>query len=218
MRVLLADDHRLLVEGLTNLLNAHGIEVLGAANDGIEVQSLARDLRPDLILMDLRMPNCDGLTATRLIKERMPEIKIVMLTTSAEDQDLFEAVKSGACGYLLKSTGGEELIEILHGLEDGFPPFSPGLAEKILAEFSRQSMPLAGGAGADEDPSPLTVRQREVLSLVAQGYSYKEAGNSLGLSARTIKYHMREIVETLHLENRTQALAYAAQMGLAHGN
>ncbi|MBI5954426.1 MAG: response regulator transcription factor [Chloroflexi bacterium] len=218
MRVLLADDHRLLVEGLTNLLNAHGIEVLGAAGDGFEACAMARDLRPDLILMDLRMPNCDGLTATRLIKDRMPEIKIVMLTTSAEDQDLFEAVKGGACGYLLKSVGGDEFIEILRGLEDGFPPFSPGLADKILAEFSRQSTPLAGVSGADEDPSPLTVRQREVLSLVAQGYSYKEAGNSLGLSARTIKYHMREIVETLHLENRTQALAYAARIGLARGS
>lgn len=217
MRVLLADDHRLLVEGLTNLLNAHGIEVLGAANDGIEAHSLARDLRPDLILMDLRMPNCDGLTATRLIKAELPEIKIVILTTSAEDQDLFEAVKSGACGYLLKSTGGEEFIEILHGLEQGFPPFSPGLAEKILAEFSRQSTPPAVDAGADE-VSPLTERQREVLSLVALGYSYKEAGDRLGLSARTIKYHVREIVETLHLENRAQALAYAARMGLARGN
>jgi DNA-binding NarL/FixJ family response regulator len=216
MRVLLADDHRLLVEGLTNLLNAHGIEVLGAANDGIEAQSLARDLRPDLILMDLRMPNCDGLTATRLIKAELPEIKIVILTTSAEDQDLFEAIKSGACGYLLKSTGGEEFIEILHGLEEGFPPFSPGLAEKILAEFSRQSTPPTGTADAGE-VSPLTERQRDVLALVARGFSYKKTGDSLGLSARTIKYHMREIIETLHLENRAQALAYAARMGLARG-
>ena len=216
MRVLLADDHRLLVEGLTNLLNAHGIEVLGAANDGIEAQSLARDLRPDLILMDLRMPNCDGLTATRLIKAELPEIKIVILTTSAEDQDLFEAVKSGAHGYLLKNMGGEDFIEALRGLQDGYPPFSPGLAEKILAEFSRQSTPPVGAAGAGE-VSPLTERQRDVLALVARGFSYKEAGDSLGLSARTIKYHMREIVEALHLENRAQALAYAARMGLARG-
>lgn len=216
MRVLLADDHRLLVEGLTNLLTAHGIEVLGAANDGIEAQSLARDLHPDLILMDLRMPRCDGLSATRLIKAEMPGIKIVMLTTSAEDQDLFEAIKSGAHGYLLKSMGGEDFIEALRGLEDGFPPFSPGLAEKVLAEFSRQSTPPTGDAGADE-VHPLTERQREVLSLVAQGFSYKKAGDTLGLSARTIKYHMREIVEALHLENRAQALAYAARMGLASG-
>lgn len=210
MKVLLVDDHRLLVEGLTNLLKAHGIEVLGAAGDGIEGLALARKLHPDLILMDLRMPRCDGLTATRLIKAEMPEARIVILTTSAEDQDLFEAVKSGACGYLLKSTGGDEFIEILRGVEEGFPPFSPGLAAKILAEFSRTSAPLPV-----ETAPVLTARQREVLSLAAQGFSYKRIGDSLGLSARTIKYHMREIIQALHLENRAQALAYAARAGLA---
>jgi DNA-binding NarL/FixJ family response regulator len=106
MRVLLVDDHRILVEGLSNLLAAHGIEVLGVASDGLEAIALAQELCPEVILMDIRMPRCDGLSATRQIKVLRPEIQIVMLTTSAEDQDLFESVKSGASGYLLKNIGG----------------------------------------------------------------------------------------------------------------
>ncbi len=215
MRVLLADDNRLLLEGLTNLLAAHHIEVVGAASDGLEAVTLARALHPDLILMDLRMPRCDGLRATRLIKAELPETRIVMLTTSAEDQDLFESVKSGACGYLLKSVNGDDFIEALRGLDEGFPPFSPGLAAKILSEFARQA------AGREKTDAPeaksevgLTARQREVLALVAQGLSYKEVGAKLGLSARTVKYHIREIIQHLHLENRAQALAYAARMKL----
>jgi two-component system NarL family response regulator len=218
MKVLLADDHQLLAEGLGNLLTANQIEVAGVARDGFEAVKLARSLRPDLILMDLRMPNCDGITATRLIKAEQPDVKIVILTTSGEDQDLFESIKSGATGYLLKSIGGKELIEALNGLEQGFPPFSPGLAAKIMAEFAKQ-------AGAESeaqdvfrkesqeaaDPSYLTPRQDEVLKLVAQGFSYKEVGEKLGLSPRTVKYHMREIIQHLHLKNRAQAMAYAAR-------
>ena len=139
MRVLLADDHLLLVEGLTNLLVANGIDVVGTAADGRQAVMKALALNPDLILMDLRMPACDGLTATRLIKAQRPEIKVVILTTSAEDQDLFDAVKSGACGYLLKSMGGNAFIEALRGLEEGVPPFSAGLANRLLGEFVRLS-------------------------------------------------------------------------------
>ena len=221
MRILLADDNRLLLEGLSNLLAAHAIQVVGAAGDGAEAVAQARALHPDLILMDIRMPRCDGLAATRLIKARMPEIKIVMLTTSAEDQDLFESVKSGACGYLLKSVSGQAFIEALRGLEQGVPPFSPGLAAKILGEFARQAerpdeaeRHEKGDAQAGEATGELTARQTDVLRLVAGGLTYKEVGDKLGLSERTVRYHMAEIMQALHLEHRSQVIAYAGQIGL----
>ncbi len=137
MRVLIADDHPLFVDGVCSLLEAHGIDVVGAVGDGQAAVTEALRLEPDLVLMDLNMPVCDGLAATRLIKAQRPEIKIVVLTTSAEDEDLFEAIKSGACGYLLKITAAPAFIEALHGLEQGVPPFSPGLAERLLREFAR---------------------------------------------------------------------------------
>ncbi len=213
MKVLLVDDHRLLLEGLSTLLAAHGVQVVGMAYDGLQAISLAQTLQPDVILMDIRMPGCDGLEATRRIKAAMPQVKIVILTTSEEDRDLFEAVKSGAGGYLLKSMDADELVVCLEQAQEGIPPFSPGLAAKILAEFARQEKGSPPGA-ATAAASPLTARQQEVLSLVAGGCSYKEAGARLGLSPRTIKYHMAEIMEQLHLEHRAQVLAYAGKIGL----
>jgi DNA-binding NarL/FixJ family response regulator len=226
MSVLLADDHRLLLEGLSNLLEAHNIQVAGLANDGLEAIKLARSLHPDVILMDIRMPRCDGLRATRVIKAEMPEIKIVILTTSTEDQDLFEAVKSGACGYLLKSMDAEELVEALDQVQQGIPPFSPGLAARLLSEFARLAPLPSAAPPVARAPSPppatppgppggLTARQREVLALVAEGLSYKEVGARLGLAPRTIKYHMSEIMAALHLEHRAQVLAYAGKIGMA---
>ncbi len=208
MKVLLADDHRLLLEGLSNLLDAHGIEIAGMARDGLEAITLARSTRPDVILMDISMPRCDGLAATRRIKAEMPDAKIVILTTSAEDHDLFEAVRSGACGYLLKSMDADELVEALQQAQEGIPPFSPGLASKLLDEFARRDTP------AVKPDTQWTDRQRQVLELVAQGLSYKEAGARLALSARTIKYHMAEIMETLHLRHRAQVLTYAGRLGM----
>lgn len=208
MRVLLADDHRLLLEGLANLLDAHGIQVAGMAHDGLEAIELARSLHPDVVLIDIRMPRCDGLSATRVIKAEMPETKIVILTTSTEDSDLFEAVRSGACGYLLKSMDADELIDALAQADQGIPPFSPGLAVKLLQEFARRDTP--GG----RSESHLTERQRQVLELVSQGFSYKEAGVQLGLSPRTIKYHMAVILQELHLKHRAQVLAYAGRLGM----
>jgi DNA-binding NarL/FixJ family response regulator len=218
MRVLLADDNRLMLEGLQNLLEAEGIQIAGQATDGWEAADLAKKLRPDVILMDIRMPGCDGLAATRLIKAEMPDARIVMLTTSDEDQDLFEAVKSGACGYLLKSMDTGELVEALHEVEQGTPPFSPGLAAKLLNEFARLAQPLSATtddqAKPDVSASGLTARQTQVLALVSQGMSYKEAGSKLALSPRTIKYHMVEIMRHLHLQNRAQVLAYAGKLDL----
>ncbi len=217
MKVLLVDDHRLLLEGLNNLLTAHGIGVAGMASDGQEAVALARKLKPDVILMDIRMPRCDGVCSTRMIKAEMPDAKIVMLTTSAEDADLFEAVKSGAFGYLLKSMDTEELLECLDQVQEGIPPFSPGLAAKILDEFARHSSDAPHPSGTEKAPEggwadDLNPRQREVLMLVAQGLSYKEVGARLRLSPRTVKYHMAEIMQRLHLENRAQVLAFAGRM------
>lgn len=224
MRVLLADDHRLLVEGLSNLLAAHDITVVGTAGDGRSAVLQALELNPDLILMDLRMPVCDGLTATRFIKAQCPAIQIVILTTSAEDDDLFAAIQSGASGYLLKSMSGKAFIEALHGLEGGVPPFSPGLAARLLAEFARRaelSVPpttpehnYVTPSHSDALPDDLTARQVEVLRLVAAGLTYKEVGQQLALSERTVRYHMTEIMARLHLQHRSQVIAYAAKSGL----
>ena len=220
MKVLLVDDNRLMLEGLQNLLEVHNIEIVGMAADGLSSVELARELKPDVILMDIRMPRCDGLAATRLIKAQMPDAVIIMLTTSTEDDDLFEAVKSGACGYLLKSMDTDELVEALHQTQQGIPPFSPGLAGKLLNEFARISRPKApvsskssGNAGEADPSGLLTPRQIQVLRLAADGLQYKEIAARLYLSPRTIKYHMVEIMNRLHLENRAQVLAYAGRMG-----
>jgi two-component system NarL family response regulator len=221
MRVLVVDDHRLMSDGVTSLLAAHGIEVLGVATDGLEAIALVQELCPDVILMDIRMPHCDGLSATRRIKALWPEIKIVMLTTSAEDQDLFESVKSGASGYLLKSISGDAFIEALRGLEQGTPPFSPGLASRLLSEFAKLSGTEDGSSRLASRSSEkerqidgLTERQTEVLRLVAEGLTYREVGKRLSLSERTVRFHMTEIISRLHLENRNQVLAYAGKLGL----
>ncbi|HEX2987330.1 MAG TPA: response regulator transcription factor [Chloroflexota bacterium] len=237
MRVLLADDHLLLLEGLCNLLEAHGIDVVGVAKNGWEAADRAKSLRPDLILMDIRMPGCDGLAATRLIKSEMPEAKIVILTTSTESDDLFEAVKSGAMGYLLKSMDGDALIEALRDAEEDVPPFAPGFAAKLLAEFARQAKSTvdpppsppteatavrtsatASGLGTWPPDEPLTARQIEVLTLVAQGLAYKQIAASISLSPRTVKYHMTEIMRKLHLQNRAQVLAYAGALARSRGS
>jgi two-component system NarL family response regulator len=209
-----------MLEGLQSLLEAHDIEVAGAAADGLESVELACALRPDVILMDVRMPGCDGLEATRLIKARMPQARIVMLTTSADDDDLFEAIRSGACGYLLKSIDTATLVDALDQAREGIPPFSPGLAAKLLAEFARVSSaqgpappPISASTDQASATPVLSTRQFQVLRLVADGLSYKEVGARLYLSPRTVKYHMGEIMDRLHLENRAQVLAQAGRMG-----
>ncbi len=212
MRVLLVDDHPLFIDGLKNLLTARGIEVVGKAHDGLEALEQARALLPDLILMDIHMPRCDGVDATRLIKAEQPASRIVMLTMSAEDDDLFAAIKSGACGYLIKTLDTDEFFSLLSGMAHGDVPFSPGLAARILHEFARPA-PERGDTRPARDPA-LTPRQIEVLTLVSEGMTYKEVAARLGLTERTIKYHMGEILEQLHLENRAQALEYARRTGL----
>jgi DNA-binding NarL/FixJ family response regulator len=226
LRILLVDDHSLFLEGLRNLLVSEGIQVVGMATDGLEALTQARRLHPDVILMDIQMPGCDGVCATRLIKAELPECKVVMLTISEEEQDLFEAIKSGASGYLFKRLDAANFFTYLSDLQAGHPPFSPGLAEKILKEFSRQ----ANGVEAQTAPSdtssaridkggacqttPLSSRQLQILTLVAQGQTYNQVAIAIGITERTVKYHMAEILNALHLQNRAQVIAYAVQSGL----
>lgn len=222
MKVLLVDDHSLLLQGLKKLLEVNDIQVVGLAKNGLEAIELTQTLKPDVVLMDIRMPVCDGLTATRLIKAENPEAKIVMLTTSTEDQDLFDAVKSGACGYLIKSMDADDLVESLNQALHGIPPFSPGLATKLLEEFARVNQPSVTTTSPKQlvpeaavNQNRLTESQIKVLKLIAEGLSYKEAGARLGLSSRTIQFHMTEIMQRLHLQNRAQVQYYAANLKLS---
>jgi DNA-binding NarL/FixJ family response regulator len=214
MKILLVDDHTLFRESLQNLLTLHDHQVVGTAGDGLEALEKARHLHPDLILMDIEMPGCDGLTATRLIKAEMPDTKIVMLTVAQQDEVLFESFKSGASGYLLKSSRASQLLWHLGQLAEGQAALSPGLADKILEEFARMGRQLESNSAQVEETTDLTARQHEILTLIAQGMTYEEMGKTLGLTERTIRYHMGEIIQQLHLKNRSQVIAYAARMGL----
>jgi len=222
LRVLLVDDHALFREGLRNLLVSEGIQVVGAASDGLDALAQARRLHPDIILMDIQMPKCDGVAATRLIKADLPECKIVMLTMSEDDEDLIAAVRSGASGYLLKHLDAAEFFAYLAELQKGHLPFSPGLAEKILKAFNQQTGPSGNELPRAPQPdpvnlpqtAPLSPRQEQILTLVARGQTYREVADTIGITERTVKYHMAEILECLHLENRAQVIAYAARRGL----
>jgi len=214
MKTLLVDDHTLFCESLQSLLTLHGYQVVGTAGDGLEALEKARHLHPDLILMDIEMPGCDGLTATRLIKAEMPEVKIVMLTVAQQDEVLFESFKSGASGYLLKNSRASQLLRYLGQIAEEGVALSPGLADKILEEFARMGRRLETDSEQVEETADLTARQREILTLIVQGMTYEQIGKTLYLSERTIRYHVGEIIQRLHLENRSQVIAYAARMGL----
>ena len=205
MRVLLADDHALFREGLVSLLRTRDIEVVGQASDGAEAVALARALTPEVILMDLTMPGMGGLEATRVIKAEFPDIKVVILTVSEADEDLFEAIRSGAHGYLVKSTPSDDFFDLLEALDRGEAPLSRGLAGKIVRYLA------SGGAG---DAAALTPREDEVLRLVAEGHTNHDIATALGISDATVKFHMSNILNKLHLENRAQAVAFAHRHGL----
>ncbi len=214
LRVLLVDDHALFRAGIASLLASRpGVEVVGEAQDGAEALEAARRLNPDIVLMDVHMPRMGGLEATRAISAELPRVKVVMLTVSDQDADLFEAIKSGAHGYLLKNLEPEELFDYLTGISRGEAPISRTMAAKILNEFASQaSRPKAPEPAEAEEP--LTPREREVLRLVAAGATNKEIASALTLTENTVKNHLRNILEKLHLENRTQAAAYALKKGL----
>lgn len=205
MRILIADDHSLFRDGLRSLLAAQGHEVIGEARNGREAVKLAAELQPDLILMDLTMPELDGLAATRLISADMPDIKVVILTASEEEQKLFDAIKSGAQGYLLKNLEADEFFDLIDKASRGEPALTPALARKLLQEFAKP--PEKPSQGEEET---LTAREREVLELMVEGVtSNRKLAKRLGLSENTVKFHVRNILDKLRLHNRAEVVGYA---------
>jgi DNA-binding NarL/FixJ family response regulator len=211
VRVLLVDDHSLFRAGIASLLRAWGMEVVGQAGDGLEALAEARRLRPELILMDIEMPRCNGLEATRLIKAELPQTRIVIVTVSDDNDHLFEAVKSGAEGYLLKGMAEDELERALDAIVAGEPALSRGMATRLLDEFARLAR---AEPQATEPGEELTTREGEVLRLVAGGATNREVGETLYLSEHTVNFHMKNILHKLHMRNRAQAVAYAVRTGL----
>ena len=211
-RLLLVDDHVLFRKGVAALLaSRQEIEVVGEAGDGLEAITAARETLPDVILMDIGMPNCNGLDATRRIKREMPHVKIVILTVSDDDQNLFEAIKSGAQGYLLKDLEPYQLYDLLESIERGEAPLSGAIATKILKEFTQ---PNQGNAQESEVIDELTAREISILQLVSEGKTNKEIASILFISENTVKIHLRNILQKLHLHNRIQAAVYAVRKGL----
>jgi DNA-binding NarL/FixJ family response regulator len=210
-RLLLADDHDLFREGLVGLVNAQpDLEVVGQASDGLEALALARDLHPDLIAMDINMPMCDGLEATRLIRAEWPEACILILTVHDEDEKLFEAIKAGASGYMLKNVGSADFLRGVRGILAGEAVLPPKLAARLVEEFAR----LANRPAPESPPSDihdLTPRERETLDLIAAGATDKEIAAQLTLSLHTVKSHVRSILAKLHAANRRQAARLAAR-------
>lgn len=207
MRVLIADDHALFRDGLRSLLDARGIEVVAEARNGREAVSLAREHLPEIVLMDLTMPEMTGLEATRLISADLPEVKVVVLTASEDDADLFEAIKSGAQGFLPKDIESARLFAMLDGVMRGEPALTPGLARKLLTEFAHPAPAAAPVAAA-----LLTEREREVLELLVEGVtSNHDLADRLFISENTVKYHLRNILTKLHVQNRAQVIAYAVR-------
>ena len=208
MRIVLADDHALFRDGIASLLAAWGHEVVGQAGSGEEAVALADRLEPDAILMDVRMPGTTGLEATRRIAHAHPSIAIVMLTVSEDEDDLFEAIKAGARGYLLKNLEARDLRAMLEAVARGEAAISPATAFRIMRELARTP------ADSGDVPTALTAREIDVLGLVTLGLRNKEIAARLGISENTAKFHLRNILEKLHAESRTVLAARALREGL----
>ncbi len=214
MRVLLVDAYPVVRDGIARLLSDHGFQVVGGAGDGLEALNKAREVRPDLILMDVQMPRCDGLQATRLIKAEMPDVKVVMLTVCDDDETIFEAIKSGADGYLLKGLPTSDFLDLLRGITRGEAPLPRSIATRILQEFARQTRKELSEPPGHE----LTRREKEVLQYLVRGATNKEIAEALSITEDTVKHHLKHIQEKLHLRNRVEIAVYALQNGLVDGH
>jgi len=210
LRVLIVDDHALFRRGLQMVLKQEpDIEVVGEAADGHEAVGKAQELMPDVILMDVRMPKRSGIEATQRIKELLPHVKILMLTISDEEADLYEAIKAGASGYLLKEISIDEVADAVRTVWAGQSRISPSMAAKLLTEFAAMSK---RAEERQQLPAPrLTEREMEVLKLVAQGLNNRDIAKELYISENTVKNHIRNILEKLHLHSRMEAVVYAVR-------
>jgi two-component system NarL family response regulator len=210
IRVMICDDHALFRRGLIMVLESEeGVEVVGESEDGEEAVRKAVELTPDVVLMDVRMPRVSGIEAARAISEAVPSTKILMLTVSDEEDDLYDAIKAGATGYLLKEISIEEVAHAIRAVMSGQSLITPSMASKLLTEFTN----LAKKADERQSvPTPrLTDRELEVLKLVAQGMSNREIAGELYISENTVKNHVRNILEKLHLHSRMEAVVYAVR-------
>ena len=209
IRILIADDHQLVRQGLIALLSVKpGIEVVGQAADGVQAVELACSLRPDIVLMDLLMPHKDGIEATREIKAEDPEARILIITSFAEDENVYQAIKAGALGYLLKDSSPQELMQAIHDVCEGRLSLHPNIALKLIEELNQ---PMETKPTED----PLTEREVEVIKLVAKGRTNQEIAEELVVSEHTVGAHVSNILSKLHLANRTQAALFALRTGLS---
>lgn len=208
IRILIADDHQLVRQGLQALLSVkEGIEVVGQAQDGEQAVKLARQLNPDIVLMDLLMPKKTGIEATQEIKAENPDAKILIITSFAEDENVYKAIKAGALGYLLKDSSPQELLQAIKDVCTGRMSLHPNIALKLMEELNRPS-------SEKTIDDPLTDREVEVLKLVAKGHANHEIAKRLFISERTVGAHVSNILSKLHLANRTQAALFALRKGL----
>ena len=214
IRVVIADDHVLYRRGLQMVVSQDDdIEIVGEAGDGKEAVDRTVELLPDVVLMDVRMPHTSGIEACQRIKSQVPSTKIIMLTMSDEESDLYEAVKAGANGYLLKDVPGEEIADGVRAVHNGDSLISPSMASKLLAEFALMSRRQGERPSAVGAPR-LTERELEVLRLVARGLANKEIAHDLFISENTVKNHVRNILEKLQLHSRMEAAMYAVRENL----
>ena len=210
IRVLIVDDHTVVRDGLNALLSAEpSMQVVGTAADGVEALKWAKELKPDVILLDLVMPRMDGVQATVEIKRAYPEARILVLTSFAENHMVFSAIKAGAIGYLMKDTSSEELIQAIRDTYHNKPALGPEIARKLMQDIQQQD-------GQSSDESALTEREIEILQHMARGKTNQEIADELVLSERTVRTHVTNILAKLGLSNRTQAVLYALRQGIAH--